>query len=119
MIPGTLRVIQSNERGFPTAKGGNCWSGIKSFTNEEEKNKMTLRKTLFILKKQNGLKDLGVFESEYIDFREYDKKYVFEVTSTPKILLDQKILVHLMSCLSEKFAAVELVERLGRYYNGL
>ena len=114
MIPGTLRVIQSNERVFPTAKVGNCWSGIKSFTNEEEENKTTLRKTLFILKKQNGLKDLGVFESEYINFRESDRKYVFVVISTPKILFDQKIQVHLMSCLSEKFAAVELVERHGK-----
>jgi len=109
-----LRVIQSNEMGFPLAVDDECWSGLKSFTAHEEKSNATLRKTLFILKRSDGLRDLSVFDSEYLSYRKSDKKYVFRVTSKPLILRDQKMMVHLMSRRDVKLEAVELVEALGK-----
>ena len=113
MVAQELRVIQSNEMGFPSMVGDQCWSGLKSFTAKEEKSGSTLRKTLFILKRKNGLRDFAVFDSVYLDYRDKDRKYVFEIISAPIVLLDQELMVHLMSRKDIKLAAVELVERFG------
>ena len=79
-------MIQSNEMGFPSAIGNHCWSGLKSFTAKEEKSGSTLRKTLFILKRSDGLRDFAVFESVFDHFRDAVRKYVFEITSVPVAL---------------------------------
>ena len=113
MVAQKLRVIQSNEMGFPSAIGNQCWSGLKSFTAKEEKSGSTLRKTLFILKRSDGLRDFAVFESVFVCYREKDRKYVFEITSVPIALRDQTMMVHLMSRKDVKLAAVELVETFG------
>ena len=113
MVAQKLRVIQSNEMGFPSAVGDECWSGLKSFTAKEEKTGSTLRKTLFILKRKDGLRDFAVFDSEYVDYRDEDRKYVFEIVSGLTVLCDQELMVHLMSRKDVKLAAVELVEKLG------
>jgi len=60
-----LRVIQSSEMGFPSAVCDQYWSGPKSFTAKQEKTRSTLRKTLFILKWRDALRDFAVFDSEY------------------------------------------------------
>jgi hypothetical protein len=114
MIAQKLRVIQSNQKGFPTKKNDQCWSGLKSFTAKEEKSGKTRRKTLFILKRGDGLRDFAVFDSVYVDFRASDRKYVFEIVSKPKVLVDQELMVHLMSRRDIKLAAVDLVEMYGR-----
>ena len=113
MFAQKLRVIQSNEMGFPSATGYRCWSGLKSFTAKEEKSGLTLRKTLFILKRSDGLRDFAVFESVFDHFRDADRKYVFEITSLPIALRDQTMMVHLMSRKEIKLAAVEMVEKFG------
>jgi hypothetical protein len=113
VVAAKLRVIQSNEMGFPSVVGDRCWSGLKSFTAKEEKTGNTLRKTLFILKRKDGLRDLAVFDSSFICFRDADRKYVFEINSKPIVLRDQELMVHLMSRNDIKLAAVELVEKLG------
>ena len=113
MVAQKLRVIQSNEMGFPSAIGNQCWSGLKSFTAKEEKSRSTLRKTLFILNRSDGFRDLAVFDSVYIDFREIDKKFIFEIMTKPIALRDQTMMVHLMSRKDIKLAAVELVEKFG------
>ena len=106
-------MIQSNEMGFPSDVGNECWSGLKSFTAKEEKSGSTIRKTLFILKRSDGLRDFAVFESVFNHFRAIDRKYVFEITSAPIALRDQTMMVHLMSRKDVKLAAVELVEKFG------
>ena len=113
MVATKLRVIQSNEMGFPSMVGDQCWSGLKSFTLKEEKSGGTLRKTLFILKRKDGLLDFAVFDSEYVDYHDKDRRYVFEITSAPIVLRDQKLMVHLMSRKDIKLDAVELVEKFG------
>ena len=113
MVAQKLRVIQSNEMGFASEVGNECWSGLKSFTAKEEKSRSTLRKTLFILKRSDGFRDLAVFDSLYIDFSEIDKKFIFEIITKPITLRDQTRMVHLMSRKDIKLAAVELVERFG------
>ena len=113
MVAQKLRVIQSNEMGFPSAIGNQCWSGLKSFTAKEEKSSSTLRKTLFILKRSDGLRDFAVFESAFVCYTEKDRKYVFEITSVPIALRDQAMMMHLMSRKDVKIAAVELVETFG------
>ena len=117
MDPQKLRVIQSNEMGFPSAVGDQCWSGLKSFTAKEEKTGSTLRKTLFILKRKDGLRDFAVFDSEYDHFQDEDRKYVFNIVSEPIVLRDQDRMVHLMSRKDIKVATVELVEKLGVVQN--
>ena len=114
MIATKLRVIRSNEMGFPSRVGDPCWSGLKSFTAKEEKSDQTLRKTLFILKRRDGLRDFAVFNSVYDYFRDEDRKYVFKIVSMPIVLRDQELMVHLMSRKDVKLAAVELVEKLGK-----
>ena len=86
---------------------------LKSFTAKEEKSGSTLIKTLFILKRSNGLRDFAVFESVFVRFRESDRKYVFEITSVPIALRDQTMMVHLMSRKEIIIAVVELVEKFG------
>ena len=113
MVATKIRVIQSNEMGFPSSVGDQCWSGLKSFTAKEEKNGQTLRKTLFILKRKDGLRDFAIFDSEYDYFRDEDRKYVFKIVSVPIVLRDQEMMVHLMSRKDIKLAAVELVEKFG------
>ncbi len=113
LVAQKLRVIQSNEMGFPSAIGNQCWSGLKSFTAKEEKSGSTIRKTLFILKRSDGLRDFAVFESVFDHFRDTDRKYVFEITSAPFVLRDQTMMVHLMFRKEIKIAAVELVEKFG------
>ena len=113
MVGQKLRVIQSNEMGFPSAVGDVCWSGLKSFTAKEEKSGSTLRKTLFILRRSDGLRDFAVFDSVFNHFRDTDSKYVFEITSAPIALRDQMMMVHLMSRKDVKLSAVELVEKFG------
>ena len=81
-------------------------------TAKEEKTESTLRKTLFILKRKDGLRDFAVFESEYDDYCDGDRKYVFKIVSAPIVLRDQEMMVHLMSRKDVKLAAVELVEKL-------
>lgn len=114
MVAQKLRVIQSNEMGFPSGVGDPCWSGLKSFTAKEEKSDQTLRKTLFILKRKDGLRDFAVFNSVYDYFRDEGRKYVFKIVSIPLVLRDQDMMVHLMSRKDIKLAAVELVEKLGK-----
>ena len=113
MVSQKLRVIQSNEMEFPSEIGNQCWSGLKSFTAKEEKSRSTIRKTLFILKRSDGFRDFAVFDSLYIDFREIDKKFIFEIITKPITLRDQTRMVHLMSRKDIKLAAVELVEKFG------
>ena len=113
MVAQKLRVIQSNEMGFPSAIGNQCWSGLKSFTAKGEKSGSTLRKTLFILKRSDGLRDFSVFDSVFVCYRAKDRKYVFEITSIPIPLRDQAMMVHLMSSKDVKPTAVELVETFG------
>jgi hypothetical protein len=99
--------------GFPSAVGAQCWSGLRSFTAKEEKTGSTLRKTLFILKRNDGLRDFAVFDSEYLNYRDVDRKYVFEFVSVQIVLCDQELMVHLMSRKDIKRAAVELVVKFG------
>jgi len=65
------------------------------------------------LKRNNGLRDLSVFDSVYDHFRDLDRKYVFKILSVPIVLRDQEMMVHLMSRKDIKLATVELVEKLG------
>ena len=99
--------------GFPANENDTCWSGLKSFIAKEDASGATHRKTLSILKRNDGLRDLPVFESVFLEFRQSDKKYVFQVISKPIVLRDQECIVHLMSRKDIKFAAVDLVEKLG------
>ena len=106
-------MIQPDEMGFLSAIGNHCWSGLKSFIVKEEKSGSTLRKTLFILKRSDGLRDFVVFESVFNHLSDADRKYVFEITSVPVALRDQTMIVHLMSRKEIKIAAVELVGKFG------
>ena len=104
-----LRVIQSNGDEVPAKIGDHVWSGIKSFSDKDES---TIRKTLFIAARPDGLKNLAVFDSEFLEYRETDQKYVFTIITNPLVLKDQDMKVHLMfmSSKEEKIAAVKLVE---------
>ena len=70
----------------------------------------TVRKTLFIAARPDGLKNLTVFDSELLEYREIDQKYVFTIVTTPLMLKGQDLKVHLMSSKEEKIAAVQLDE---------
>ena len=65
---------------------------------------------LFIPARPDGLKTLAVFDSEFLEYRETDQKYVFTIITNPLVLKDQDLKVHLMSSKEEKIAAVQLVE---------
>ena len=102
-----LRVIQSKGDEVPTKIGDHVWSGLKSFSDKDES---TVRKTLFIAARSDGLKNLAVFDSELLEYRETDQKYVFTIVITPLVLMDLDLKVHLMSLKEEKIAVVQLVE---------
>ena len=95
-----LRVIQSKGDEVPTKIGDHVWSGLKSFSDKDES---TVRKTLFIAARSDGLKNLAVFDSELLEYRETDQKYVFTIVITPLVLMDQDLK-------EEKIAVVQLVE---------
>ena len=103
----------SSQDVFPSAIGNQCWSGLKSFTAKEERSGLTVRNTLFILKRSDGLRDFAVFESVFLYFKANDRKYIFEIISTPIALRHQTMMVHLMSRKDIKLAAVELVAKFG------
>ena len=105
-----IRVIQSKGIDVPTKVGDEVWSGLKSFSDSEES---TVRKTLFIAARPDGLKNLAVFDSKFLYTRKTDQKYLFSVINTPKVLKDQDLNVHLMSSKEEKITAVDLVESFG------
>ena len=65
---------------------------------------------LFIPARPDGLKNLAVFDSEFLEYRETDQKYVFTIITNPLVLKDHDLKVHLMSSKEEKIAAVQLVE---------
>lgn len=100
-------MIQSKGDEVPAKIRDHVWSGIKSFSDKDES---TIRKTLFIAVRQDGLKNLAVFDSDLLENRETDQKYVFTVVTTLLVLKDQDLKVHLMSSKEEKIAAVQLVE---------
>ena len=106
-----LRVIQSKGDEVPSRIGDQVWSGLKSFSDKDES---TVRKTLFIAARPDGLKNLAVFDSQFLEYRETDQKFVFTIITTPLVLMDQDLKVHLMSSKKEKIAAVQLVENQDR-----
>ena len=59
--------------------------GYKTFTDKDES---TVRKTLFIAARPDGLKNLAVFDFEFLEYREIDQKYVFTIVTTPLVLKD-------------------------------
>ena len=65
---------------------------------------------LFIPARPDGLKNLAIFDSEFLEYRETDQKYVFTIITNPLVLKDQDLKVHLMSSKEEKISAVQLVE---------
>lgn len=83
MLARKLRVIQSCEMGFPSAVGDQCWSGLRSFAAKEEMTASTLRKTLSIMKRRDGLRDLAVFDFDYNYFRNEDRKCLFRLFLHP------------------------------------
>jgi len=108
-----LRIIHAKgEEGFPSKIGDPIWSGIRSFSDSEDQ---TVRKTLFIGVRPDGLRNLAVFDSELDHYDQIERKYCFRVVTLPKILQGQDLMVHLMSSKREKDAAVELVEKYGVY----
>jgi hypothetical protein len=111
MAAQLLRVIQSNNNGWVSKKGEHCWSGLKSF---RDKDKVALRRTLFIFKRSDGKRDFALFDSKWTGDKNAEDKYVFEIVSRPVILKDSDFSVHLMSSRDVKWEAVELVERLGK-----
>ena len=97
MVTQKLRVVQSNEMGFPSIVDDECLSGLKSLTAKEEKTQNTLRKTLFILKRRDGFRDFAVLDSVYDHYRDEDRKYALNIFSIPIVLCDQALMVHLIS----------------------
>mgnify|MGYP007096448175 CR=1 FL=1 len=111
MCSRLLRVIQSNNNGWVSQKGDRCWSGLKSFRDQD---KSTLRRTLFIFKRIDGKRDFALFDSEWTGMKNAENKFVFEIVSKPIVLKDSEFFVHLMSPRQIKWEAVGLVERLGQ-----
>ena len=99
----TRYSIQGDE--VPTKIGDRFWSGIKSFSDKDES---TIRKTLFIAARPDGLKNLAVFDSEF-RVSGAVQKYVFTIITNPLVLKDQDLKVYLMSSKEEKIE-VQLVE---------
>ena len=100
-------MIQSKGDEVPSRIGDQVWSGLKSFSDKDE---LTVRKTLFIAARPDGLKNLAVVDSELLEYRETDRKYVFTIVTTPLVLKDQDPKVHFMSSKEVKIAALQLVE---------
>ena len=101
-----FRVIQSNSNGFVSELGNVCFSGLKSFTDS---NPRESRLTLFILKNEDGTKDVSVFESVFSGETNEDGQYVFVAVTTPVVARGLQTDVHLMSDLDSKTALVESI----------
>ena len=101
-----LRVIQSNNNGFVSKLGDLCYSGRKSFSDT---NSQEVRPTLFILKKEDGTKDISIFESVFSGEVNEDGQYVFVCVTTPAVAYDVKTDVHLMSSNDSKNELIEEV----------
>ena len=101
-----LRVIQSNSNGFVSQLGDLCYSGLKSFSNE---NPRESRLTLFILKNEDGTKNVSVFESVFSGEKNTEGQYIFVTVTTPVTVRNVNTNVHLMSSLSDKMELVDSV----------
>ena len=101
-----LRVIQSNQNGFVSNLGDKCFSGLKSFTDS---NPRESRLTLFLLKNEDGTKDVSVFESVYSGTKNNEGQHVFICVTEPVVIRSIQTNVHLMSSLDEKQHLVEYI----------
>ena len=101
-----LRVIQSNSNGFVSQLGDLCYSGLKSFSEE---NPRESRLTLFILKNEDGTKNVSVFESVFSGEKNTEGQYIFVTVTTPVTVRNVNTNVHLMSSLSDKMELVDSV----------
>ena len=99
-----FRVIQSNSNGFVSELGNVCFSGLKSFTDS---NPRESRLTLFILKNEDGTKDVSVFESVWSGETNEEGQYVFVAVTRPVVARGLQTDVHLMSVLDSTTALVE------------
>lgn len=108
-------MIQSKGDEVPSKIADHVWSGIKFSSDKDES---TLSKTLFIAARPDGQKNLAVFDSEFLEYRETDQKYAFTIVTTPLVLMNQDLKVHLMSSKEEKIAAVQLVKNHERKPSG-
>jgi hypothetical protein len=106
MTSTKLRVIQSNSNGFVTKLGDCCFSGLKSFTDE---NPRESRLTLFILKNEDGSKDVSVFESVFSGEKNNEGQHIFVTVTNPVVVRNVNTPVHLMSSLSDKMELVDSV----------
>ena len=110
--PVRLRVIQAGEKsGLPQQIGALCWSTRRWWRKSDESTRM---KTLYIRKNEKGLRDLSVFDSEFDYYREEDGNYIYRAVSTPLVLKDTDMMVHLQSTRQVKMDAVALVEEKGQ-----
>ena len=101
-----LRVIQSNSNGFVSKLGDLCYSGIKSFTDT---NPRESRLTLFILKNEDGTKDISIFESVFSGDINDEGQNVFVCVTTPVVVRNIETDVHLMSNIEAKTQLVESI----------
>ena len=101
-----LRVIQSNQNGFVTKLGDQCFSGLKSFTDT---NPRESRLTLFLLKNEDGTKDVSVFESVYSGVKNELGQHVFVCVTEPVVISHVDTDVHLMSSLDKKQQLVDSI----------
>ena len=103
MIRITARdPIQGDE--VPSRIGDQMWSGLKSFSDKDESTVRRLSSLLL----DRWSEEPSVFDSEFLEYRETDQKYVFSIVTTPLVLKDQDLKVHLMSSKEAKIAAVQL-----------
>lgn len=101
-----LRVIQSNNNGSVTNLGDVCYSGLKSFTDE---NPRESRLTMFILKNDDGTKDISLFESVYSGLKNEIGQYIFVCVTQPLVVENVNTNVHLMSSLKDKMDLVDSI----------
>ena len=101
-----LRVIQSNQNGFVSNLGDKCFSGLKSFTDN---NPRESRLTLFLLKNEDGTKDVSVFESVYSGTINNEGQHVFVCVTEPVVIRSLETDVHLMSSLEKKEELVDTI----------
>jgi len=101
-----LRVIQSNSNGFVSQLGDLCYSGLKSFTDE---NPRESRLTLFILKNEDDTKDVSIFESVWSGEKNNEGQHIFVTVTTPVVVRNLNTKVHLMSSLDDKLELVDSV----------
>ena len=95
-------MIQSKGDEALSRMADHVCSGINSFSDKHES---TVRMALFIAARPDVLKNLAVFDSELLEYRETNQKYVFTIVTTPLVLKDQYLKVHLMSSKEEKISA--------------